>query len=276
MNEIPQKSVQASDYSMPEELAVRSLNVFVGETQLLSEINVTLYKNRVTAVIGPSGCGKTTLLKSINGLFVEDASAGQVRIEGEVRYDGNNIISDFYALFGERKRNRIRREMAYVGQYPQIFDVSIFDNVALAIKYWEPQIERERLDEKVEGSLRKASLFEEVKDRLNKKALTLSVGQQQRLCIARAVALEPRILLLDEPTAHIDPISLAMIEEFIDELKNDHTVLMVTHNMTQAARVSDFAFLMYLGRMIEFDTTTKMYTSPRDRRTQDYITGRFG
>jgi phosphate transport system ATP-binding protein len=252
--------------NLTEKISIRSLNFFYGETKALNEISLPLYQGKVTAFIGPSGCGKSTLLRVLNRMY--DLYPNQ-RAEGELLFDGENILSPGQDL------NLLRARIGMVFQKPTPFPMSIYENIAFGVRLYEKMPKRD-LDGRVETSLRRAALWEEVKGKLNANGLSLSGGQQQRLCIARTVAVKPEVILLDEPCSALDPISTAKIEELIDELKDDYTIAIVTHNMQQAARVSDFTAFMYLGELIEFDTTSKMFTAPRDRRTQDYITGRFG
>ncbi len=249
-----------------DKVTIRDLNFFYGETQALKNISLSLYANRTTAFIGPSGCGKSTLLRVLNRMY--DLYPNQ-RAKGDVMFDGENILSPSQDL------NILRARIGMVFQKPTPFPMSIYDNIAFGVRLYE-RMSKAELDERVEQSLRRAALWEEVKDKLNANGLSLSGGQQQRLCIARTVAVRPEVILFDEPCSALDPISTAKIEELIDELKADYTIVIVTHNMQQAARVSDFTAFMYLGELIEFDSTSKIFTSPRDRRTQDYITGRFG
>jgi phosphate transport system ATP-binding protein len=249
-----------------EKVAVRKLNFFYGGNRALKDINVTLYAKRVTAFIGPSGCGKSTLLRILNRVY--DLYPNQ-RAEGEVMLDGNNILSPGQDL------NLLRARVGMVFQKPTPFPMSIYENIAFGVRLYE-RLNKQDLDTRVEQALRRAALWEEVKDKLAANGLSLSGGQQQRLCIARTVAVKPEVILLDEPCSALDPISTAKIEELIDELKDDYTIAIVTHNMQQAARCSDYTAFMYLGELVEFDTTSKMFTTPSDRRTQDYITGRFG
>ena len=257
----------ASDAStLAEKISIRSLNFFYGQAKALKDISLPLYGGKVTAFIGPSGCGKSTLLRVLNRMY--DLYPNQ-RAEGELWFDGENILSPGQDL------NLLRARVGMVFQKPTPFPMSIYENIAFGVRLYE-KMPKSDLDGRVESSLRRAALWEEVKDKLNANGLSLSGGQQQRLCIARTVAVKPEVILLDEPCSALDPISTAKIEELIDELKDDYTIAIVTHNMQQAARVSDFTAFMYLGELIEFDTTSKMFTAPRDRRTQDYITGRFG
>jgi phosphate transport system ATP-binding protein len=247
-------------------IAVRKLNFFYGANRALKDINVTLYAKKVTAFIGPSGCGKSTLLRILNRVY--DLYPHQ-RAEGEVMLDGQNILAPGQDL------NLLRARVGMVFQKPTPFPMSIYENIAFGVRLYE-RLGKSELDARVESALRRAALWDEAKDKLNANGLSLSGGQQQRLCIARTVAVKPEVILLDEPCSALDPISTAKIEELIDELKDDYTIAIVTHNMQQAARCSDFTAFMYLGELVEFDTTSKMFTTPSDRRTQDYITGRFG
>jgi phosphate transport system ATP-binding protein len=247
-------------------IEIRKLNFFYGDAHALKDISLSLYRNTVTAFIGPSGCGKSTLLRVLNRMY--DLYPNQ-RAEGEVLFDGENILAPKQDL------NLLRSRVGMVFQKPTPFPMSIFENIAFGIRLYE-KLSSAELGQRVEHALRRAALWDEVKDKLNVNGLSLSGGQQQRLCIARTVAVKPEVILLDEPCSALDPISTAKIEELIDELKADYTIVMVTHNMQQAARVSDFTAFMYLGELIETGTTQKMFTSPNDRRTQDYITGRFG
>jgi phosphate transport system ATP-binding protein len=257
----------ASDASnLTEKISIRSLNFFYGEAKALKDVSLPLYGGKVTAFIGPSGCGKSTLLRVLNRMY--DLYPNQ-RAEGELLFDGENILSPGQDL------NLLRARIGMVFQKPTPFPMSIYENIAFGVRLYE-KMPKTDLDGRVETSLRRAALWEEVKDKLSANGLSLSGGQQQRLCIARTVAVKPEVILFDEPCSALDPISTAKIEELIDELKDDYTIAIVTHNMQQAARVSDFTAFMYLGELIEFDTTSKMFTAPRDRRTQDYITGRFG
>lgn len=254
--------------NMPEKsmISVRKLNLFYGKNQALRDIDMEIRARGVTALIGPSGCGKSTFLKTINRMndFVEG-----VRIEGEVCVDGENIFDE------KADAALLRKKVGMVFQQPNPFPMSIYDNIA-----YGPRVHgiktKARLDEIVEESLKSAAIFEEVKDRLKKPALGLSGGQQQRLCIARALAVGPAILLMDEPTSALDPISTLKIEELMTELKKKYTVVVVTHNMQQAARVSDDTAFFLVGEVVEFDSTANLFSRPRDKRTEDYITGRFG
>jgi phosphate transport system ATP-binding protein len=249
-----------------EKVSVRNLNFYYGSNTALKNINVTLYTRMVTAFIGPSGCGKSTLLRVLNRIY--DLYPNQ-RAEGEVLLDDNNILSPGQDL------NYLRARVGMVFQKPTPFPMSIYENIAFGIRLYE-RLPKSEIDTRVESALRRGALWDEVKDKLSANGLSLSGGQQQRLCIARTVAVRPEVILLDEPCSALDPISTAKIEELIDELKNDYTIAIVTHNMQQAARVSDYTAFMYLGELVEFDATSKIFTSPVDPRTQDYITGRFG
>ncbi len=251
---------------LAEKVSLRRLNFFYGENRALKDISLPLYQNKVTAFIGPSGCGKSTLLRILNRMY--DLYPNQ-RAAGEVLFDGEDILSPKQDL------NLLRARIGMVFQKPTPFPMSIYENIAFGMRLYE-KLPKSELDGRVETSLRRAALWDEVKDKLAANGLSLSGGQQQRLCIARTVAIKPEVILFDEPCSALDPISTAKIEELIDELKEDYTIVIVTHNMQQAARVSDFTAFMYLGELAEFDTTSKMFTSPSDRRTQDYITGRFG
>jgi phosphate transport system ATP-binding protein len=249
-----------------EKVSIRKLNFFYGENRALKDISVPLYTGLVTAFIGPSGCGKSTLLRILNRIY--DLYPHQ-HAQGEVLLDGQNILMPGQDL------NLLRARVGMVFQKPTPFPMSIYENIAFGIRLYE-SLSKPELDNRIESALRRAALWDEVKDKLASNGLSLSGGQQQRLCIARTVAVKPEVILLDEPCSALDPISTAKIEELINELKSDYTIAIVTHNMQQAARVSDFTAFMYLGELVEFDTTDKIFTSPSDRRTQDYITGRFG
>jgi phosphate transport system ATP-binding protein len=251
---------------LAEKVTIRNLNFYYGTNQALKAINVPLYDRKVTAFIGPSGCGKSTLLRILNRIY--DLYPHQ-RAEGEVLLDGRNILDHGQDL------NLLRARIGMVFQKPTPFPMSIYENIAFGVRLFE-NVPRAEIEGRVESALRRAAIWEEVKDKLQANGLSLSGGQQQRLCIARTVALKPEVILLDEPCSALDPISTAKIEELIDELKDDYTIAIVTHNMQQAARVSDYTAFMYLGELVEFGDTSKMFTTPTDRRTQDYITGRFG
>jgi phosphate transport system ATP-binding protein len=264
---VPSVSAAPADRAgRAEKLTIRDLNFFYGEFRALKSISLPLYENTVTAFIGPSGCGKSTLLRVLNRMY--DLYPNQ-RATGEVIFDGENILSPKQDL------NLLRARIGMVFQKPTPFPMSIYENIAFGIRLYE-RLPKSELDGRVETSLRRAALWEEVKDKLSANGQSLSGGQQQRLCIARTVAVRPEVILFDEPCSALDPISTAKIEELIDELTDDYTIVIVTHNMQQAARVSEFTAFMYLGDLIEFDSTSKMFTAPHDQRTQDYITGRFG
>jgi phosphate transport system ATP-binding protein len=251
---------------LAEKISVRNLDFFYGDTRALKAITVPLYRNKVTAFIGPSGCGKSTLLRVLNRMY--DLYPNQ-RAAGEVRLDDEDILSPAQDV------NLLRARVGMVFQRPTPFPMSIYENIAFGIRLYK-HMSKSELDDRVEDCLRRAALWDEVKDKLEANGLSLSGGQQQRLCIARTVAVQPEVILFDEPCSALDPISTAKIEELIDELKADYTIAIVTHNMQQAARVSDYTAFMYLGELVEFGDTTRLFTSPSDRRTQDYITGRFG
>jgi phosphate transport system ATP-binding protein len=252
--------------TLTPKVSIKNLDFFYGEAKALKNISLSLYEKKVTAFIGPSGCGKSTLLRILNRMY--DLYPGQ-RAEGEVLFDGEDILSPKQDL------NLLRARIGMVFQKPTPFPMSIFENIAFGIRLYE-KLPKSEVEGRVEHSLRRAALWDEVKDKLAANGLSLSGGQQQRLCIARTVAVRPEVILFDEPCSALDPISTAKIEELIDELTDDYTIVIVTHNMQQAARVSEFTAFMYLGELIEFDTTSKMFTAPHDQRTQDYITGRFG
>ena len=251
---------------LAEKVSIGNLDFFYGDNRALKSITLPLYRNKVTAFIGPSGCGKSTLLRVLNRMY--DLYPHQ-RATGEVLMDGHNVLAARTDL------NLLRAQIGMVFQKPTPFPMSIYENIAFGIRLYE-KLPRAELDARVESALRRAALWEEVRDKLGANGMSLSGGQQQRLCIARTVAVRPEVILLDEPCSALDPISTAKIEELIDELKSDYTIVIVTHNMQQAARVSDFTAFMYLGELVEFDSTMTIFTAPKDRRTQDYITGRFG
>lgn len=256
------------DNAPPLKIEVKNFNFYYGQNHALKDINLNIYEKHVTAIIGPSGCGKTTLLRSFNRMH--DLYPGN-RYEGEITLypDGINIVSK------EVDPIMIRMRIGMVFQKPNPFPKSIYENVAYGLKLKGIK-KKSVLDEKVEEALRAAALWEEVRDRLNENAYSLSGGQQQRLCIARAIAPEPEVLLFDEPTSALDPISTSKIEELVVELKKRLTIVIVTHNMQQAARVSDYTAFMYLGKLVEFGPTEKIFTKPDQKLTEDYITGRFG
>jgi phosphate transport system ATP-binding protein len=247
-------------------LEVRNLNFFYGAFQGLKNINLDIQKNTVTAFIGPSGCGKSTLLRTLNRMY--DLYPGQ-RAEGEINFDGENILNPKQDL------NLLRSRVGMVFQKPTPFPMSIYDNIAFGVQLYE-KLSRSDMDDRVEWALQKAAIWGEVKDKLGQSGLSLSGGQQQRLCIARGIAVKPAILLLDEPTSALDPISTGKVEELVHTLKSEYTVVIVTHNMQQAARVSDYTAYMYLGELLEFGETDQIFMKPARQETEDYITGRFG
>lgn len=244
---------------------IRNLDLFYNKTQALKNINMDIKPNQVTAMIGPSGCGKSTLLRTLNRM--NDLVEG-CRVQGKVLLDGTDI-------YGDIDVNQLRRNVGMVFQQPNPFPMSIYDNVAYGPRI-HGERNKEKLDQIVEESLKKAAIWDELKDRLKKSALGLSGGQQQRLCIARALAVDPDVLLMDEPTSALDPISTTMIEDLINEMKESYTIVIVTHNMQQAARISDKTAFFLLGEMVEMNDTDMIFGQPEDKRTEDYITGRFG
>ena len=256
----------AATTSPPIKVDIRNLKFFYGDSLAIKGVSLPLYANSVTAFIGPSGCGKSTLLRILNRMY--DLYPRQ-RAEGEVLLDGENILKP------EQDLNELRSRVGMVFQKPTPFPMTIYENIAFGIRLFE-KLPKAELDARVEKALRGAALWTEVKDKLGASGLSLSGGQQQRLCIARTVALSPEVILLDEPCSALDPISTARVEELIDELKASFTIIIVTHSMQQAARVSDRTAFMYLGDLVEFGDTKTMFTSPAQQRTQDYITGRFG
>lgn len=247
-------------------IEVRNLNFFYGKYQALQDINLEMRARKVTAFIGPSGCGKSTLLRTFNRIY--ELYPGQ-HATGEIIIDGNNILHKRQDL------NLLRARVGMVFQKPTPFPMSIYDNIAFGVKLYQ-RLGRHDMDERVEWALRKAALWDEVKGKLKQSGMLLSGGQQQRLCLARAVAVKPEILLLDEPASALDPISTLKIEELIEELKDEYTIIIVTHNMQQAARVSDYTAFMYMGKLVEFADTDMIFTRPREKQTEDYITGRYG
>jgi len=251
---------------LKEKVTIGNLDFFYGQSRALKSISLPLYANKATAFIGPSGCGKSTLLRILNRMY--DLYPNQ-RATGHVTFDGEDILS------ARQDLNLLRSRIGMVFQKPTPFPMSIYENIAFGIRLYE-RLSRMELDGRVESALRRAALWNEVKDKLTANGLSLSGGQQQRLCIARTVAVKPEVILFDEPCSALDPISTSKIEELIDELKQDYTIVIVTHNMQQAARVSEFTAFMYLGSLVEFGQTQSIFTSPNDQRTQDYITGRFG
>ncbi len=250
----------------PVKIATRGLNFYYDKFHALKDINLDIPEKRVTALIGPSGCGKSTLLRIYNRIY---ALYPKLNASGEVMLDGENILDPKYPM------NRLRSKVGMVFQKPVPFPMTIFENVAYGIRHHE-KLSKSDMNDRVEHALRQGALWDEVKDKLGQSALGLSGGQQQRLCIARAVALRPDVLLLDEPTSALDPISTSRIEQLVEELKRDYTIVIVTHNMQQAARVSDYTAFMYLGDLIEHDATSTIFSNPSKQQTEDYITGRFG
>jgi len=249
-----------------DKIAIKNTNLYYGNFHALKNINMSIKEKHITALIGPSGCGKSTLLKTLNRM--NDLIEG-IRIQGNILLDGEDIYRENYDV------NLLRKRVGMVFQRPNPFPMSIYDNIA-----YGPRIhgirDKKRLDEIVENSLKLAAIWDEVKDNLKKNALSLSGGQQQRICIARALAVEPEVLLMDEPTSALDPISTAKIEELIQELKRDYTIVIVTHNMQQAARISDYTAFLLKGELVEYEKTERIFSVPKDKRTEDYITGRFG
>ncbi|MEY2775934.1 MAG: Phosphate import ATP-binding protein PstB [Pseudomonadota bacterium] len=247
-------------------IEVRNLDFYYGKFQGLKKVSLDIAENKVTAFIGPSGCGKSTLLRTLNRMY--SLYPGQ-RAEGEINLYGQNILSPKQDL------NLLRAQVGMVFQKPTPFPMSIYDNIAFGVRLYE-NLNKSQMDERVEWALSKAAIWKEVKDKLGQSGLSLSGGQQQRLCIARSVAVKPKVILLDEPTSALDPISTAKVEELVHELKTDYTVAIVTHNMQQAARVSDFTAYMYIGELVEFGKTDEIFIKPKKKETEDYITGRFG
>ena len=247
-------------------IEVRNLDFYYGNFKGLKNVNLDIAEHRVTAFIGPSGCGKSTLLRTLNRMY--SLYPGQ-RAEGEINFYGQNILTKGQDL------NLLRAQIGMVFQKPTPFPMSIYDNIAFGVRLYE-NLSKSDMDDRVESALSKAAIWNEVKDKLGQSGLSLSGGQQQRLCIARTVAVKPKVILLDEPTSALDPISTAKVEELVSELKKDYTVAIVTHNMQQAARVSDFTAYMYLGELMEFGVTEQIFLKPSRQETEDYITGRFG
>ncbi|NMG63490.1 phosphate ABC transporter ATP-binding protein PstB [Azoarcus indigens] len=248
------------------QLEFRNFNFYYGKFHALKNINFRMARHTVTAFIGPSGCGKSTLLRTINRMY--DLYPDQ-RAEGELLFDGRNLLASDIDV------SILRAKIGMVFQKPTPFPMSIYDNIAFGVRLHE-KLSVAEMDERVEWALRKAALWEEVKDKLKQSGMSLSGGQQQRLCIARGIAVKPEVLLLDEPTSALDPISTSRIEELVDELKKEFTIVIVTHNMQQAARISDYTAYMYLGEMVEFGVTDELFLKPKRKETEDYITGRFG
>ena len=247
-------------------ISTRNMNFYYGKFHALKNINIDIQANKVTAFIGPSGCGKSTLLRTFNRMY---ELYPKLRVEGKILLDGKDIHSS------EQDLNLLRAQVGMVFQKPTPFPMSIYDNVAFGVKLYD-NLSKVEMNDRVEWALQKAALWNEVKDKLHQSGASLSGGQQQRLCIARGVAVKPNVLLLDEPCSALDPISTARIEELINELKKEYTIVIVTHNMQQAARVSDYTAYMYLGELIEYDDTNTIFTRPSRKETEDYITGKFG
>lgn len=245
---------------------IRKLSFFYGKFQALHDIDLRVPERQVTAFIGPSGCGKSTLLRTFNRIY--DLYPDQ-RATGQILLDGNDILNR------QQDLNRLRARIGMVFQKPTPFPMSVYDNIAFGVKLYE-KLSRAEMNERVEWALKRAALWDEVKDKLKQDGTRLSGGQQQRLCIARAIAVKPEVLLLDEPASALDPISTLKIEELIGELKDDYTIMIVTHNMQQAARVSDYTAFMYVGNLVEFGATDDIFTNPKQKQTEDYITGRYG
>ena len=265
-NTLGAASAARTNEDTPEKISIRNLSFYYGESKALKDISLPLYERTVTAFIGPSGCGKSTLLRCLNRMY---ELYPKQRAEGEVLMDGENILNPKQDL------NLLRARVGMVFQKPTPFPMTIYDNIAFGVKLYE-NLGRSEMNERVESSLRRAAIWDEVKDKLNDSGLGLSGGQQQRLCIARTIAVRPDVILFDEPCSALDPISTSKIEELIDELKDQYTIAIVTHNMQQAARVSEFTAFMYLGELIEYDRTEKIFTTPSVKKTEEYVTGRFG
>ncbi len=263
---VPAGRVPEQASALRPKLRIHDLNFYYGDYQALKGISLDIPENRVTAFIGPSGCGKSTLLRTFNRMY---SLYPEQRAEGEVILDGENVLAM------KRDLSLVRAKVGMVFQKPTPFPMSIYDNIAFGVRLFE-KLSRRAMDERVEWALTRAALWPEVRDKLHQSGNSLSGGQQQRLCIARCIAIKPEVLLLDEPCSALDPISTTRIEELITELKSDYTVVIVTHNMQQAARVSDFTAYMYLGELIEFGDTDSLFIKPQRKQTEDYITGRFG
>ena len=261
---VTHKAVDAENFT--DKVSIRNLSFYYGAHKALKDINIALYQGKVTAFIGPSGCGKSTLLRILNRMY--DLYPNQ-RADGEVIFEGENILSPKQDL------NLLRARIGMVFQKPTPFPMSIYENIAFGIRLYE-KLPKSELDDRVETSLRRAALWEEVKDKLASNGLSLSGGQQQRLCIARTVAIKPEVILFDEPTAALDPISTLRIEETLQSLREKYCLAVVTHNLQQAARVSNVTAFMYMGELVEIGPTEQMFTAPKDRKTDDYVTGRFG
>lgn len=258
--------INTSTAPVPTKLEIKNLNFYYGDYQAIKNVNLDIKENKVTAFIGPSGCGKSTLLRTFNRMY--ELYPGQ-RAEGEINMDGENLLTS------NKDISLIRAKVGMVFQKPTPFPMSIYDNIAFGVRLFD-RLSKGEMDERVEWTLTKAALWDEVKDKLDQSGNGLSGGQQQRLCIARGIAIKPEVMLLDEPCSALDPISTAKIEELIAELKSDYTVVIVTHNMQQAARVSDYTAYMYLGELMEYGETDQVFVNPVRKETEDYITGRFG
>jgi phosphate transport system ATP-binding protein len=259
----------SEQFTLPGEeiaLQIRGLDFYYGSFKGLKNVNLDIAKNKVTAFIGPSGCGKSTLLRTFNRMY--DLYPGQ-RAEGQINFHGKNLLDK------KQDVNMMRAKIGMVFQKPTPFPMTIYENIAFGVRLYE-KLSKSEMDDRIEWALRKAALWDEVKEKLGQSGLSLSGGQQQRLCIARGVAVKPEIVLLDEPTSALDPISTAKVEELVNELKSEYTIAIVTHNMQQAARISDYTAFMYLGEMIEFGKTDELFVKPKVKQTEDYITGRFG
>lgn len=259
-------SAAAADVDAPIRIAVRNLNFHYGDAIALKNVSLNFHDRQVTALIGPSGCGKSTLLRTFNRIY---SLYPEQRADGEILLDGQNVLSPSVDV------NELRARVGMVFQKPTPFPMSIYDNIAFGIRLYE-NLPKSELDGRVEEALKKAALWTEAKDKLRQSGMGLSGGQQQRLCIARTIAQNPEVILLDEPTSALDPISTGKIEELIEHLREEFTIVIVTHNMQQAARISQFTAFMYLGELVEFGPTNKMFMTPTKKQTQDYITGRFG
>ena len=264
--EVRGESAGTSAPTMAPKIRIRNLDFFYGSFQGLKHIDLDIHEGMVTAFIGPSGCGKSTLLRTLNRMY--DLYPGQ-RATGEILLNGKNVLDPGQDV------NALRAKVGMVFQKPTPFPMSIYDNIAFGVQLNE-RLRKREMEERVEWALRKAALWSETKDKLHQSGMSLSGGQQQRLCIARGIAVKPEVLLLDEPTSALDPISTASIEELISELKAEFTIAIVTHNMQQAARISDFTAYMYLGEMVEYGVTDQIFIKPKHKQTEDYITGRFG
>jgi phosphate transport system ATP-binding protein len=268
MSDVQEKSRESYRPPMIDDsvIQVRDLDFYYGKFQGLRKVNLDVARRKVTAFIGPSGCGKSTLLRTLNRMF--DLYPGQ-RAEGSIVFNGKNVLDK------DQDVNLLRAKVGMVFQKPTPFPMTIYENIAFGVRLYE-KLSQADMDQRVEWALRKAALWEEVKDKLSQNGLSLSGGQQQRLCIARTVAVKPDVLLLDEPTSALDPISTAKVEELVNELKVDYSIAIVTHNMQQAARISDYTAYMYLGELVEFGETNRLFIKPSKKATEDYITGRFG